>query len=379
MTEVEYIDIDGVEIMVRDGENWRWTNEGRYRRSCMFSNGTECTRIVHALNKNGGQFCNMHRFDTDPNSEERKKEELEKKMLRIEKIKKNAKKIIQTGNDTEQFVVDILKKLMKQYDDIEKVKRIGFSGSKYDIKIKFKGEDFYRAIQVKTLTKHHGNAYFFHIGSYEDDAIIVAVNKKKNKFMIVPFEKIKHNKGVLEISFKNQKCKFKEYKFTNIKKFEKRLYQASKQSVIYDKKKHMTKDQLNEYRSLKRLKKRAKELNLKFKLNEMNANIVDCFINKNKIQCKYTTYMQAYTYRCNIRKTVNKTPYEDTDDIDFFIFELHGEKNHFYIFPKQVLIDKGVIKTETQKGKVMIIIYPQNHPGDHWTQDYLNRFDLLLN
>ena len=52
-------------------------------------------------------------------------------------------------------------------------------------------------------------------------------------------------------------------------------------------------------------------------------------------------------------------PFDDTDDIDFFIISTRYE-NQFgqFIFPKSVLIEKGIISTKTKEGKRAIRVYP---------------------
>ena len=60
----------------------------------------------------------------------------------------NKSQCADVGEDTEQYVEDLL----KSFDDINSIERIGRTGSTFDILYNFKG-DVRRGIQVKTLTE----------------------------------------------------------------------------------------------------------------------------------------------------------------------------------------------------------------------------------
>lgn len=52
-------------------------------------------------------------------------------------------------------------------------------------------------------------------------------------------------------------------------------------------------------------------------------------------------------------------PYDMTDPVDIFIFSVHT-KEHFgqFLFPKSILIEKGIISTDVKEGKRAIRAYP---------------------
>lgn len=80
-------------------------------------------------------------------------------------------------------------------------------------------------------------------------------------------------------------------------------------------------------------------------------------------------------------------PYREMDQIDFYIINTRTEK-HFgqFVFPKSVLIDKGLISTDKKDGKRGFRVYP---PWDRveselasrtqkWQLDYFLNFDESL-
>jgi hypothetical protein len=59
------------------------------------------------------------------------------------------------------------------------------------------------------------------------------------------------------------------------------------------------------------------------------------------------------------------SPYEDSDDINFIVITTRsGEQLGQFIFPKSILIEKGILSTATKFGKRGIRVYP---PWDNTT------------
>ena len=52
-------------------------------------------------------------------------------------------------------------------------------------------------------------------------------------------------------------------------------------------------------------------------------------------------------------------PFNETDPIDFYVVNVQSE-NHFgqFVFPKSILIKKGIISTEKKEGKRAFRVYP---------------------
>lgn len=95
-------------------------------------------------------------------------EELKQKQI---ESGKNATKI---GDTVENYIDSIL----MLHPDLVNLKRIGNSANKFDTIIKLKGEDCFRGIQTKKMTKNkNSNSFYYNLRStYFDDTIIVGVN-----------------------------------------------------------------------------------------------------------------------------------------------------------------------------------------------------------
>lgn len=76
-------------------------------------------------------------------------------------------------------------------------------------------------------------------------------------------------------------------------------------------------------------------------------------------------------------------PYTDTDSFDYFIISCHREEQSgVFIFPKTVLIEKGIISSTKKEGKRGFRVYPSwdkpNNKTSIKTQEWqLNYFALL--
>jgi hypothetical protein len=132
---------------------------------------------------------------------------------------------------------------------------------------------------------------------------------------------------------------------------------------------------------MNRLKIKCNNEKFKFKINDTHDSKIDCFINNHKIQCKTTSVKSTNkTYKCTILKSGGSgtlIPYSYKDNIDFFVIEIVGYNNFFFIIPINDLIHNGYISTESNKGKRCISIINPTLKSKHWTKQYINRFDLL--
>lgn len=81
-------------------------------------------------------------------------------------------------------------------------------------------------------------------------------------------------------------------------------------------------------------------------------------------------------------------PFDLTDEIDFYVVNVWAEnKLGQFVFPKSVLIDKGIISTETKEGKRAFRVYPiwdltQNKQAVHtqkWQSNYFYKIDEMVN
>lgn len=84
-------------------------------------------------------------------------------------------------------------------------------------------------------------------------------------------------------------------------------------------------------------------------------------------------------------------PYHEKDDFDFFVVNCYLEDNFGqFIFPKTILVQKGIISTEKKEGKRAFRVYPtwekttnkQAEKTQSWQKDYFvlftNNIDFKL-
>ncbi|WP_439182638.1 MepB family protein [Carboxylicivirga taeanensis] len=89
-----------------------------------------------------------------------------------------------------------------------------------------------------------------------------------------------------------------------------------------------------------------------FKLNELNI-----FYRNAKITPKKTGQFVTFWKR-NENGVIE--PFTQKDEIDFFVVNTRKkEKYGQFVFPKSILIKKGIISTETKEGKRAFRVYPQ--------------------
>jgi len=358
--------LNGIHIYVKNGKKYK-KEKTQMKAVCMFEGCEKITR------KEFGDYCCKHKHGTDPNSPERLKER--KNLSNIRKM--NGKETTKKGDDAELWVYNI----MRIFDTINSIKKIGEIADKIDIIYKCNNETFYRGIQIKTLTqsgKIDKYSISLHNQKYTDNTLIVGINIKRNRFMLCFYKDINSSKINLNFNIKQQK--FEKYMYTNIcefcVQFEKMLEKSSPYNV------DMNPKIKQEYDSLARLTIKCKENRISYMLNDTRNSSIDCFINNYNIQCKSTSHQVSNTrYKFSLGKNNgsidNKKqfiPYSENDNIDFFIFEIIGNGNLFYIIPIKELIDRDYIKTINKKGKKRISFIMKTN---HWTHKYLNDFEQL--
>jgi hypothetical protein len=299
-------------------------------------------------------------------------------------LKQNmGKRTIKIGDECEKFIRDIY----KESKQIENVESIGQTGNTFDIVINFiEDPDIIRGIQVKHLTyKSRDKSYNLDIrkGQYPKNTLIVGMNTKDKIFCLFHVEEVKVK--YISIRPKSKSTIYKKFIYTldKFEQFKLDLIEKSKKSVkIKDIKDYLSKTNLQEYESLERFQIKCKENKLKYEQSETTDDIVDCYVNKKKVQHKSSDNLVWSKYEFAVKRTGKNIPYSENDDIDLFIFEITNDtyKNNFFIIPKQILIDKGIISTEEQSGKTRLKFPLKNlwdNENNHWTLEYLNKFDLF--
>jgi len=362
--------INGVTVYFKNNKKYRLCDNDNFGLVCIYDMCSNFAGSKHDHN----YYCSTHRKGSDPTSIERLNE---RELVKI-KRKEKGNHVLVVGNSTEQWIFD----MMKLFDTINSIKRVGNERNKLDIIYKVNGEDLYRGIQVKTLTKGARDGYYMHEGpvKYHENTVIVGVDQTKTKFALFYKKEIKLSN--ISFSFGNGRSKHKDFIFTSPLKFLNKLEQMLQNSCFYDGN-DISKVFLQEKNHLIRLNKKCDDLKLEFALNN-EITAIDCFINNYNIQCKTTNNLQYNLYNAVIVKSGGRVnskrtqqPYSDKDNIDFFIFEIMDYQNFFYIIPIDIMIQKGFIKTNIQTGKHTVSLPNPTLKSDHWAKKYINNFDLL--
>lgn len=89
-----------------------------------------------------------------------------------------------------------------------------------------------------------------------------------------------------------------------------------------------------------------------FKLNRLNINSRSAKITPKKVG-QFVTFWKRIT-------NGPIEPFNEKDSFDFFVVNIRAEKEFGqFVFPKSVLIEKGIISTEKKEGKRAFRVYPQ--------------------
>ena len=306
----------------------------------------------------------------------------------LEKNKDNNIDHIIIGDNTEEYVVDLLKKTNYFKD----VTRLGFTGEKSDIKISL-NDGTEKGIQIKTLIKDsiRRDAFFINdVSKYDENMLIVMVNQKRDRFALQFVKNIK-TKG-LTLAFLSGKSKYETIMYRDEESFTKRLIELIPESIDYILDLHIT--GMMEHKMFQRLESFCLSYNSTFKRNNTDSTDVDLFINKIPCQAKYCSLnvKAGFIYSININKHLGdkkQQPYNINDSFEFVIIEIGGIRsendydktkyhNHFCIIPKSELIIQRILRNDNLdengemicKGKMRMCICPPDYPKDHWSKKY---------
>ena len=343
----------------KDGKVWR--------RICSFNNG-QCYNYSIA---SCGSFCKSHKTG-----------------VINEKIS-NTK----MGDIIEEWVYDQLCKS----DELVNVKNVGRDNGKLDIIFQVKDEvnkniNQFRGIQVKQLIINRENGYYISdLKKYDEETLIVGVSEDK-KYMCLIFNIIIGDLDGFYFSINDYKDKkYSQYIFGGLDDnslgyiFFDKLIKCCKKSTIDDDS-QFSKTNLKENKMINKLKEKCEENNLTFEPCDSSDSSIDVYINEKKVQCKYSSILKNNLYQFSLDHTINNKAYQpySENDVDFFIFK-HEKEDSFSIIPQSVLLHFGYLKTEeiesktTKKleGKTTLTIYPSSYEENHWTKQFINRFDLI--
>lgn len=364
----------------KNGQIYEFMNKGdkrykrimgtnRWRRLCKFNN--TCITLSKC-----GDYCEKHRHGMDHTIIKPPRLEI----IRQGEQSKNSK----IGDLTEEYCRNDIASLPK----IQETFKIGHTGDKIsDIIYKFQDEDFYRGVQVKTLSKYkeiEDKYYITQCNKYGADVLIIGYNEERNRFVLIMSEKTTKS-GTMTFSFAFKNSKYSQNMFTNKDDFIKQLSILLRFSRKYTKELSLT--QIKEEFSLNRLEILCKNKNISYSKSIESGSIYDCIINNYKIQHKSTSKKSDNLYEVNIYRSglrikgkYEHVPYSENDNIDFVIIEIIDFQNNFYIIPKLKLVEMGIFSSNKARGLTHILIPYESYKGNSkykWLLNYLNQWSLL--
>ena len=160
------------------------------------------------------------------------------------------------------------------------------------------------------------------------------------------------------------------------------------------------KRQLKEFYTFRSFLRQLENPNIKWNYPEIECTTIDIIYqnewgnvqHKNAFHEKKLRGLRVKIWRSNTRQ-----PYNIKDGIDnFIIFAIKYDKTKesikryvvvgYWVFPIKILVEKGIIANENQKGKKNLYVYPSNDHRElvglekectcdnHWTMEYYNEF-----
>ena len=279
------------------------------------------------------------------------------------------------GIPTEEYVITIMQKEGHEFG-ITNVINCSRNG-KADVEFK-SSDGIKRGLQVKTLTKTGKDSFTAVRVNYHPNMLIVMVNNDRNRFVLG---------YASQFSIKSPTTMFnstKTYPYmttTNEKLFIEKCLSMAKNSLPLNDETNFTNPTLiKEQAMTKRLEKQCAETGLLFRSHSVSATAIDCYINGRSSQQKFSSQRAVNISRRGgkINGINQHIPYS-SDDFDFLIVEMEHSLGHFYIFPAQILTERGYLKTNFQFGKTSFTIPPPDKctARTEWTKEYFDRFDLF--
>ena len=243
--------------------------------------------------------------------------------------------------------------------DFETIK--AFDGCKIDIILKPKeiNDNKWIGIQVKT-SKTANLSYSFHINNNYKNCLILLFSVNDQNMWIIP-ENIIGNQQKISIGY--NKSKYNIYKVNNDELINKlHNFYINTTKFEYD----ILNTPTNIYQQREQVFKffRKKTINfIDFNYDEMEGTVYDFKINGYKIQDKTAKLCEkrnrSVFQLCKNKGTTegnrNQVQY-DVNDNDFYWLNCDN-KQHFFVIPEKILIEKGFIgNKEENKNKIFLII-----------------------
>lgn len=300
-----------------------------------------------------------------------------------EELSDMARRNIEQGAAIEQHIVGLL----RERQDVEHVEWTGQqSNSRDDLLLKMKDNPNLYPVQVKKLSQRGvSTSYYFNLPKgYDAKMPLVACNDAKSHWIVGHCGDF--TTRCVTFSFTPRAKTYKVNKFTSVEQALSKLISLLPTSVLFENMKNrFNATNLLEYESVNRFRAKCEQRETRVENPPDNGTVVDLIVNGNRVQMKFVSEIQAgksqYSItitRCNGTGSKNRTPYAASDNLQFFIFEVGGNKGHFMIIPILAMIDRGFIKTSTQPGKTSTSIYPPDSLATNQWSQYWDRFDLLI-
>lgn len=291
----------------------------------------------------------------------------------------NLNRYAEKGDELVRWVQDILLSVRFENLIAEVIDISGISNSIYDLLVKLKTDDTIRGLQIKTLSKQeHKWSVRVMDQSYPLDTLMIFVNTGKTKFVVGFWKDFTVVGGSIKCDFTVNRKRFT----TDQKIFELCLAESINKSAIVEDVKDtiLAINQIQEYSSIRMIKKVFEEKGMKFEYHWTGDSPIDIYLNDHTCQCKSSTYKEGQMNIFEASHMVNgtKIPYTSTD-VEFFILNIWTEKyrEDVCIIPINTLIDQKRVKTDTCDGQYTIRLAPPNHYEYHWSESLWNNFDLI--
>jgi len=298
------------------------------------------------------------------------------------------------GTETENEII----RLLKCWPIVESVWK-DHHNSKFDIYYKMKFDKRIRGLQVKTLSKTHKKnkekpSYKVSgLNKYEDGMLIVCLSEQYGAGLIfLSDHKLDLHGDTYTISKFKKTQTFLDKNLTPYGPFLTNLRYFIFHSLIVTPEvfaDSLTSKYLLEYKSTQRFITFCNKHDLKIERTSHIATPTDLFVEGLKIQLKYRSKpLRDYShYNVTLHKSngKNNMPYEKGDN-DYYVVELGENHGYFLWFSEELLIEKGIIKTDKQQGKTSICVFPFNYLGkinindlENDVEDDIGKKDIIKN
>jgi hypothetical protein len=271
------------------------------------------------------------------------------------------------GNEAEVDVMNIL----RSFPEIDSCWKDGFN-SKFDIYYILKGEHVLRGLQVKSITKDNSNKDIYrmnHCDKYKNGTLMVGINKNiergcaylatdQNRIATIAFDlSMKHSyeHRALFLTWDNFLATLKDMLS---------LATIITQEIFEN---SMYKDALKEYLSTVRFFQFCEKYGLKYEKVSDTSSRTDVIVEGLKVQLKFASLPQtnnAKTQRVNNRtysyKVLADKIYHQGDN-NVYVIELGTHSGDFLILSEGLMIRKKMIKTDDQRGRTNLDVYPYNY------------------